>query len=68
MRLTRPGRTLYVGHEATMQFVIDVRSSLGEHRIEWEEVAELSDRRVLCMGRPLMNADAGLPVQTSGAF
>ena len=24
MSLTRPGRTLYVGHEETMQFVIDV--------------------------------------------
>jgi ketosteroid isomerase-like protein len=59
MPVTRPGRTLYVGHEETMQLIIDVRSSLGEHRIDWQEFSELDDGRLVCIGQPVMIREDG---------
>jgi hypothetical protein len=59
MPLIRPGRTLYVGHEEILQLVIDVRSALGEHRVDWEEFAERGDGRVVCIGRSVMFTATG---------
>jgi ketosteroid isomerase-like protein len=57
--VTRPGRSFYLGHAETLQLVNDVRDALGAFRIEWEQITELGDGRVVCAGHIVLITDAG---------
>jgi ketosteroid isomerase-like protein len=57
--VTRPARSFYVGHAETLQLVTDLREALGEFRIDWEEICELSDGRVVCAGHIVLITDDG---------
>lgn len=59
MPLTRPGRTLYVGHEATMELLQDNSRALGEFRLDWDEFTMLSDGRVVCPGQIVVITGTG---------
>jgi hypothetical protein len=57
--VTRPGRSFYVGHAESLQLVKDIREALGEFRIDWADISELSDGRVVCAGHIVLITYAG---------
>jgi ketosteroid isomerase-like protein len=48
--LTRPGLSLYRGHDGARAMLADLRSALGEFYVEFDEYDELADGRVVCRG------------------
>jgi ketosteroid isomerase-like protein len=57
--LTRPARSLYVGHAGTLDMLADLRASMGEFRMEWEELREQPDGNVIGVGHPVLLTDQG---------
>jgi ketosteroid isomerase-like protein len=47
---TRPARSTYIGHAGTLAMVDDLRAALGVYRIDYDNVVELADGRILAQG------------------
>jgi ketosteroid isomerase-like protein len=57
--LTRPGRSVYVGHAGTRAMIDDLRDALGEFRVHFDEVVDLPDGRVAARGRIVRTTEDG---------
>jgi ketosteroid isomerase-like protein len=57
--LTRPGRSVYVGHSGTLAMMADTARTRGRFRLEWEEPVTMADGRVMCPGRVIQITDHG---------
>ena len=45
--LTRPGRSFYLGRHGTVELFSDLRDSMGEFTVEFQELLERPDGQVL---------------------
>lgn len=50
MPLSRPGRSLYVGHDGTRALLADSRSQLGEFQTVWDGIVDVGPDRVDAIG------------------
>jgi ketosteroid isomerase-like protein len=57
--LTRPGLTRYEGHSGFLRLIKDSRRARGDYRLEYDEITERPDGRVLARGRLMRSTDAG---------
>lgn len=57
--LTRPGLTQYSGHAGALTMLRDMRSALGEYRMDFDAMSELPDGSVLGVGRVVQMTEDG---------
>jgi ketosteroid isomerase-like protein len=55
--ITRPGRSVYVGHAGTRDLMQDLTTAMGEFRVEFGDYGQLPDGRVTAHVRIIRQAD-----------
>ncbi len=59
MPATRPGLTIYQGHEGMARLVADLAAAYGRHRIEVDDITQNTDTQVTARTRVIRESDHG---------
>jgi ketosteroid isomerase-like protein len=57
--VTRPGRTVYIGHEGVLDLISDIRRTPSQGRVRFDAFTKLPDGRVEARGHQIVATDDG---------